>query len=266
MAEPQFLEQGAGPNEQRWLFNTVEELERQLRFRTILLAGAVTLSAFLGSIVIVSFYKSELSTVALALDPPSIRPGGSPSATWKAERPSIDRSRAWAAAEERIEAIALHFDAQRTETPIKQSTTTGPDTERSEAVHPAEARSEKILGASSEPLVRDCSPVSPEAVLNASLNQNGNMAARAIERLQYAATDFVNLRVAPNNHADVITVVAQGDLVRRTGREVGWLQVEYGDGSASSIKGWVYSNHLRRVDASGEPDQPSAFEVAGSSS
>jgi hypothetical protein len=48
-------------------------------------------------------------------------------------------------------------------------------------------------------------------------------------------------------------VVAQGDVVRRTGRDVGWLQVEYGDHSASGIKGWIYSDNLRPVDALGEP-------------
>jgi uncharacterized protein YgiM (DUF1202 family) len=171
------------------------------------------------------------------------------------------------AGEKRIETIAAHhFDAQKTQAPIKQLTKTRPGAERSDAAQPAEERSEKILGRGSQPLPRDCSPVSPATVLSVFFNQNGDMAARAIERLQYKATDFVNLRAAPSNHAEVITVVAQGGLVRRTGREVGWLQVEYGDGSASSIRGWVYSNHLRRVHTSGEPDRPSALEAAGSSS
>ena len=258
MADPQFFyeRQVADRNEHRWLHNRVDELERQLRLRTILLAGAMALVAFLGSFIIASFYKSERPTVALAAAPSFDRPSRSPSVTWKAEKPSIDRSQAWAAGEERIEAIAaFHFDAQRTQTATEQLTATGQYAERSQPVQHEEPLRGEILGVGSE-VARDCSPVSPEAAVSASLKQNGSRAARASERLHFAATNFVNLRAAPSNHAEVLTVVAQGDLVRRTGRDVGWLQVEYGDRPASSIRGWVYSAHLRSVDMSGEPARP----------
>jgi hypothetical protein len=76
------------------------------------------------------------------------------------------------------------------------------------------------------------------------------MAARANERFQYVAADFVNLRAAPNDSAEVLSVLAQGNVVRRTGRDLGWLQVEYDDETASTVTGWVYSGYLRRVEAS----------------
>jgi hypothetical protein len=41
-------------------------------------------------------------------------------------------------------------------------------------------------------------------------------------------------------------------VVRRTGRDVGWLQVEFGGHSASGVRGWVYSDHLRPVEELGE--------------
>jgi hypothetical protein len=257
MAESRFLdeERVADPNEQRWLHDKVGELERQLRLRTILLVGAVGLSAFLGSFVVASFHEYERPTVALAPAPPFDIPGWSPSVTWK--QPSIDRSQAWAVGEERIEAIAaFQFEARSPQTPTEQLTTTGRDAERSEAVQPEELRQGKILGGGSEALVRDCSPIAPEAAFGDPLNQNGSRTAQPSERLRYAATDFVNLRAAPSNHAEVLTVVAQGDLVQRTWSDVGWLQVEYRDRPASSITGWVYSDHLRRVHAAGEPVRP----------
>lgn len=261
MAEYQFVnqEQVVDPSEQRWLRETVEELKRQLRLRTILLVGAVALSAFLGSFIVASFYKSERPTVALAPTPSFDRAAGSRSVTWKAKQPSIDRSQAWAVGEERIVAIAaLQFEAQRTQTPTAQPTTTGRHAERLEPAQPKESRRGNILGGGSEPLECQCSPVSPEAA-SASLKQNGSRMAQSDEGLQYAAADFVNLRAAPSSQAEVLTVVAQGDLVQRTWRDVGWLQVEYGDHPASSVRGWVYSDHLRRVDAAGEPVRPRAF-------
>jgi hypothetical protein len=257
MAEPQFLdeERVADPNEQRWLHGKVEELERQLRLRTILLVGAVGLSAFLGSSVVASFYESERPTVALAPAPSFDQPGWSPSVTSK--QPSIDRSQAWAVGEEWIEEIAaLQFEAWTPQTPTEQLTTTGRDGEGSEAVQPEESRQGRILGGVSEALVRDCSPMAPEAAFSDPVNQNGRRTAQPSERLHYAATDFVNLRAAPSNLSEVLTVVAQGDLVQRTWRDVGWLQVEYRDRPASSITGWVYSDHLRRVHAAGEPVRP----------
>jgi hypothetical protein len=245
-------------NEHRWLHNRVEELERQLRLRTIVLAGALALSALLGSSIVTSFHKSGRLTVALAVAPSSDTPGSSPPVTWKGEQPSqIERSQAWAMGEEQIEAIAaLQFDAQRTQAPTEQLTTTWWEAGVSEAMKPEASARGEIRGEESEAVARDWSPVSPEAAVSASFNQDGSRAARANERSHYTAKDFVNLRAAPNNSAEVLMVVAQGDLVRRTGRDLGWLQVEYGDRSASSIRGWVYGSYLRRVETSGEPARP----------
>jgi len=100
---------------------------------------------------------------------------------------------------------------------------------------------------------RDCLPGSPATNSGPSPREDELRKAREVERAQYAATNPVNLRAAPDNSALILAVVAQGDVVRRTGRDVGWLQVEYGDHSASGIKGWVYSDHLSPVDALGEP-------------
>jgi uncharacterized protein YgiM (DUF1202 family) len=60
----------------------------------------------------------------------------------------------------------------------------------------------------------------------------------------------VNLRAAPSHSAEVLSVLGQGEVVQRTGRDLGWLQVEYGDGTGSTVTGWVYSSYLRRVEAS----------------
>jgi hypothetical protein len=244
--------------EHRWLCNKVEELEKQLRLRTMALAGALALSALLGSFIATSFYKFERPTIAVAVAPSPDRPGSSPSVTWTVERQPLqfERSQAWALGEERIEAIAtLHFDAQSTEATTEQLTATWRDGRGSKAAN-FQAASGEIRGEGSEALARDCSHLSPETVVSASFNQAGSREARPNERLPYVATDFLNLRAAPNNSAEVLMVVAQGDLVRRTGRDLGWLQVEYGDRSASIIRGWVYSGHLRRVENSGERARP----------
>jgi len=257
-------------NQHRWLHNRVEELERQLRLRTIMLAGALVLSALLASSIVTSFYKSGRPTVALAVAPSSDTPGSLPPVTWKGEQPSqIGRSQAWAMGEEQIEAIAtLHFDAQWTQAPTEQLATTWREAGGSDAMKPEASARGEIRGEGSEAVARDRSSVSPETVVSASSNQDASRAARANELSHYAAKDFVNLRAAPNNFAEVLTVVAQGDLVRRTGRDLGWLQVEYSDRSASSIRGWVYGSYLRRVETSGEPARPprAASSVRGDSS
>jgi hypothetical protein len=258
MAESHFLDEGqvADRNEQPWLHNRVDELQRQLRLRTILLASAMALVALLGSFTLASFYNSERPTVALAAAPSFDRPSRSPSVTWKDEQRSNDRSQAWVAAgEERIEAIAaFYFDAQST--PTEQRKASGRHAESLVLGQSGRSLRGKIPGADSQALARDCSPLSSEAAVSRALKQDGRRAARADELLHYAATDFVNLRAAPSADAEVLMVVAQGDRVRRTWRDVGWLQVEYGDRPASSIRGWVYSAHLRSVDTSGEPARP----------
>jgi uncharacterized protein YgiM (DUF1202 family) len=245
-------------NEHCCLHNRVKELERQLRLRTIMLAGALVLSALLASSIVTSFYKSGQPTVALAAAPSSDTPGSLPPVTWKGEQPSqIERSPAWAMGEEQIEAIAaLHFDAQWVQAPTEQLTTNWPEARGSEAMKPAASGRWEIRGEGSEAVARDRSPVWPEMIVSTSFNQDRSGAARANERSHYTAKDFVNLRAAPNNSAEVLIVVAQGDLVRRTGRDLGWLQVEYSDRSTSSIRGWVYGSYLRRVETSGGPARP----------
>jgi hypothetical protein len=241
----------------RSLQNRVEKLQRQLRLRTIMLAGALVLSALLASSIVTSFYKSGRPTVAIAVAPPSNMQGNFPPVTWKGEQPSrIKRSQAWAMGEEEIEAIAaLHFNAQSTRAPTVHFTPNWPEIRGSEAMgHEASARGE-IRGEEGEAVARDRS-VSPLPALHASFNQDGSRAARAKEQSHYTAKDFVNLRAAPNNSAKVLTVVAQGDFVRQTGGDLGWLQVEYKDRSASSIRGWVYGSYLRRVETSGEQARP----------
>jgi hypothetical protein len=236
-----------------WLQNRVEKLERQLRLRTIMLAGALVLSALLASSIVTSFYKSGRPTVAVAVALPSNTLGSLPPVTWRGKQPSqIDRSQAWVMGEEAIEAIAaLHFDAQWSHAPTKQLTTNWP--EGSGAMeHQASAR-EKIRGKEGETVARAVSPLS---VLSASFDQDGSRVTTTNDQSHHTAKDFVNLRAAPDNSAEVLTIVEQGDLVRQTGRNLGWLQVEYSDRSASSIRGWVYGSYLRRVETSGEQTRP----------
>jgi hypothetical protein len=245
------------PNENRWLHSRVEELERQLRLRTIVLGGALALSVILGSYMVASFYRSGQPTVALA--PSSDTRGSLPPATWMGEQSSqIERSQAWTMGEEQIEAMAvLHFDPQPTQAPPIEQVTTWPEPAGADALEPEALARNEIRGDGSEAVTRDWIPVSPEMVVSVSFNQDeGRAAARANEEAQYTAKDFVNLRAAPDNSAEVLAVVAEGDLVRRTGHNLGWLQVEYSGRSASSIRGWVYGSYLRRVETSGELARP----------
>jgi hypothetical protein len=214
----------------------VKTLERQLELRTIALAGALALSAFLGSVIVISYYKSEQPVVVVALTPSPDALGALPSPARTMEQPwQLRQSQASALGEERIEAIAaLQFDAGRTKAPILQLTST----------------LGKIDDRGSKGVAREGSPVSPQTVGNASLNKDGSRAARANERFRYVAADFVNLRAAPSHSAEVLSVLGQGEVVQRTGRDLGWLQVEYGDGTGSTVTGWVYSSYLRRVEAS----------------
>ena len=245
-------------NEHRWHHDRVQELERQLRRRTIVLVGALALSALLGSFILSSLYKSGGPTVALAVAPSSGTAGSSPPVTWKGEQVSqSERSQAWAMGEEQIEAIAaLHYDAQRTQAPNEQLSTTWRERGGAEAMKPEASANGVIRGGKREAVARDRSPVSPKTAVSTSFNQEGRRAARANERSHYTAKDFVNLRAAPNNSAEVLTVVAQGDSVRRTGHDLGWLQVDYADRSDSSIRGWVYGSYLRRVETPAEPARP----------
>ena len=243
--------------EHRWFQRRVRELERQLRRRTIVLSGALALSALLGSFTVTSFNESGRPTTAPAVGPSPGRPSSSQAVMWRIEQASqIEQSQQWATGEEQIELIAtLHYDAQRREAHTDQLTTT-----RRKAGGWATMTSEKsargeVHGQGSGAVARDGSPVR-QTVVTASFPQHGNGAEGLGERSHYTAKDFVNLRAAPNNSAEVLTVVAQGDLVLRTGRALGWLQVEYRNGFASSINGWVYGSYLRSVESSGEQPRP----------
>jgi Bacterial SH3 domain len=244
-------------NEHRWLHDRVRELERQLRRRTIVLAGALALSGLLLSFTVVSSYEFGRPTVVPAVAPSSGNPVSSPAVMSKGEKPSqIERSQAWAMGEEQIELIAaLHFDAQRTKAHTDQLTTTWREAGGSETMNPETSARGEVHGGGGA-VARGWSPVSHETVVSVWFNQDGSRAARASERSHYTAKDFVNLRAAPNNSAEVLTVVAQGALVRRTGHDLGWLQVEYSDHSTSSISGWVYGSYLRSVESSGQQPRP----------
>lgn len=245
-------------NERRWLHNRVDELERQLRLRTIGLAGALTVSALLVSFMIISFYRSEPPKVVLAAAPSSDMARDTRSVMWKVEqRSQIQRSHARAVGEEWIETrAALYVDAQRTQASTEQSAVSWQEAKGSDVVKAETLAKREIFDEGIEVIARGCSIASPETAVSAFLRGKSDKAAQANERIHYAATDFVNLRAAPSNSADVLRVVERGDLVRRTGHGLGWLQVEYRDRSASSIRGWVYSSYLRHVGTSAEPAQP----------
>jgi uncharacterized protein YgiM (DUF1202 family) len=245
-------------NERRWLHDRVEELERQLSLRTIVLAGALALNVSLGSLIATSFDGSPLPTVELAATPSSETPGSSQPVTCMDEWPSlIEQSEAWAMGEKQIEAIAaLHFDAQTRQMLTEQLRMARPEAKWSEAMKPELSAKDTIRGGESESGSRNWSPPSPKTVLTHSFSHDRSRSAGASKRSHYAAKDFVNLRAAPDNTAEVLAVVAQGELVRRTGHNLGWLQVEYDDRSASSIRGWVYGSYLRVVDTAGKSAQP----------
>ena len=240
-----------------WLQARVRSLERQLRRRTIVLAGALALSALLGSFTVTSFYESGRPTTAPAVAPSSGRPSNSQAVMWGMERASqIEQSQEWAMGEEQIELIAtFHYDAQRGEVHTDQLATTWRKAGGWAAIQPESSARGEVHGQGIGAVERDRSPVA-QTVVSASFTQDGNVGTRLGERSHYTAKDFVNLRAAPNNSAEVLTVVAQGDLVLRTGRDLGWLQVEYGNGSAISIKGWVYGTYLRSVENSGQQPRP----------
>jgi hypothetical protein len=240
-----------------WLQRRVRDLERQLRRRTIVLAGALALSALIGSFTVDSSYESEGPITAPAVAPPSGRPSSSQAVMWRMEQASqIEQSQEWAMAEEQIELIAtLHYDAQRSEVGTDQLTTISRQAAGSAAMKPEKSARGEVHGQGSGAVARDGSPVT-QTVVTALFPQHGNGAEGLGERSHYTAKDFVNLRAAPNNSAEVLTVVAQGDLVLRTGRALGWLQVEYRNGFASSINGWVYGSYLRSVESSGEQPRP----------
>jgi hypothetical protein len=237
-------------DEQGWLHNRVKDLERQLESRSIALAGALALSALLGSYVVTSLHDSEEPTVDVLLARSPDAPRAVPSSAAVVEQPwQLRRSQASVLGEERIEAIAvLHFDASRTKSPTEHLS--GLFTGSSEAMKLEVTPWRELEDGGSKGVARECSPGSPEIVVNASLNQDESSAAPANERFRYIAADFVNLRAAPNHSAEVLSVLAQGDVVRRTGRDLGWLQVEYDAGTTRTVTGWVYSSYLRRVEAS----------------
>ena len=60
----------------------------------------------------------------------------------------------------------------------------------------------------------------------------------------HAATRPVNLRAEPDNGAEVLTVVGEGELVRGIGRDGGWLRVRY-----ANFTGWVHGRFLTSVAA-----------------
>jgi Bacterial SH3 domain len=230
-------------SEHRWLRNRVDSLETQLRLRNLLLAGTLTLSAFVWSLFAIAFYGPELPTVALAVAPES-----SPRVMWKGLGPlQIERSRDWANGEEQIEAIAaLHFDAETVQAPAEELTTIRQEAGRREEMKPRPSAGEIARDQRGQASTPGRPFVPPSQ----------SRAAQGDEGAHYTAKDFVNLRAAPDNSAHVLAVVAQGELVRQTGHDLGWLQVDYGDGNASSIRGWVYGSYLRRVETSGGPARP----------
>lgn len=69
------------------------------------------------------------------------------------------------------------------------------------------------------------------------------------EAAYYAATRPVNLRAEPSNGAEVLTVVGEGELVRRIGRDGGWLRVRYASRFAAEFTGWVHGRFLTSVAA-----------------
>jgi hypothetical protein len=74
----------------------------------------------------------------------------------------------------------------------------------------------------------------------------------------YAATASVNLRDSPNTEAEVLTVVGEGDRVRRLGSEGDWLLVEYGNPGGEIVTGWVYRRFTRRIEGPSQDNGPSA--------
>jgi len=74
----------------------------------------------------------------------------------------------------------------------------------------------------------------------------------------YAATASVNLRDAPSTEAEVLTVMDEGDRVRRLGSEGDWLLVEYGNPGEGIVTGWVYGRFMRRIEGPSQGNGQSA--------
>jgi uncharacterized protein YgiM (DUF1202 family) len=86
---------------------------------------------------------------------------------------------------------------------------------------------------------------------------------QASDAEHYAATSRVNLRAAPDNNAEVLAVMGEGEVVRRVGRRGGWLQVEYTGADVRAVTGWAYGEFLRRVEAPPQGGGPAARADGG---
>jgi hypothetical protein len=233
------------------LCNRVDELEQQLRLRTVLLVGTSMVCVVLGSLASSSFFKTDGLTVTLAMAPPI----SSPSAAWRGGRTAEnEQSQVWTMGEKWIETNALlHFNAN--ESQEIAGVTTGAWNGAERMATSDGSITHELRDGRNEASTHGCPLAAPKSLVNTTILQAEFRNGKIPEQMKYEATEFVNLRAAPNNSAKVLTVVAQGDVVQRTGHELGWLQVEYADHTANGIKGWVYSGNLRRVDPSSRPLQ-----------
>ena len=229
-------------NQSPELTGRVVELERRLRRRTISLGGALAASIAVACLPGFSMLRSDDPNVSISALSSSEPPISGLARSGKADPLlEIDYSPAWALGEDQIEKIALlHLERQNVRAHDDQLSTAGPGVGKREVSRVDQQESHSIRGV--------CPPMPAGAPRNGRLLHDPPRMAATRALLPYAATASVNLRATPSTSAEILAVVGEGDLVRRTGREIGWLQVEYRGRAAKAVKGWVYSGHLQRID------------------
>lgn len=216
----------------------VVELEQRLRRRTRILTGALALSIGILCFDAFPIRRSDVPDVSIAALPNSESATSVPgtlesTGSWQ----DVDRLSMLSVGEDQIEAIALLYLDRQNGRGHDHQPSLG---ENDQATRINAHEENSIDGA--------CPPLSAGAPRSGSLVKDPGRIPATKELLPYAAISPVNLRAAPSRSAEILKVLAEGDLVRRTGREIGWLQVEYSGRSENRIKGWVYSSRLRRID------------------
>jgi hypothetical protein len=268
-------------NEIRWLSNKVEELEWRLRWRTITLGSALTLSmltagAAAGWAVALLYRDNPGATRATlatpgteqaaqittspedqmhATSPETASPLGAPVASPPAEEDAEQAAELGVLQAERAldalieQASPGHTAADSTSMPadeVAQTRPSGTDEALTEAA--AEGTDRSHQASALEPAAGTAPGQHEEPMaLEADRRNTATFGGAGGLREYYVSTTPVDLRTEPNAVAAALGVVRQGDLVKLIGRERNWLRVEYSDADAERVTGWVPINHLRRL-------------------
>lgn len=260
---------GAADDDHHWLVNwqrseiasltrSVQELERRLRRRTVTLGGVALLGVVAAGALALTTDASYQRLLSAATDEaaPSVEMpiAPPPTATRRAEPATAGAepapSPAPAAGPSSVERSPARQLEQRASAALDQLT--GSPAAREPVAGSLQAVPGAGAAIASTP---GTSRAAPDAGQERETLDAGASAGRAIggrtseSTEHYAATVGVDLRAMPNAASDPLTVVAEGEVVRRLDDEGGWLKVSYSGGNARDIVGWIRSDHLRPLEA-----------------